>query len=171
MNIANFITFLRIVGTLILILTVPFSKRFFVIYTFTGITDVLDGFFARKFKCASEFGAKLDSVADILFYSVMVLKILPELYVMMPDWIWYIVAAILLIRVISYSVTAIKTHRFMSNHTHLNKLTGLCVFSIPYFVNFSDLDVGFCLIACIVAALAAIQELAYSIKLRQFKEG
>ncbi len=171
MNIANVITFLRIIGTLLLIWTVPFSKRFFVIYTLTGITDVLDGFLARKLKCATEFGAKLDSVADLLFYSVMVLKIMPELYEILPHWIWFIVASVVLVRVISYSVTAVKTRRFMSNHTYLNKLTGLCVFCVPYFVHYSDLDTGFCAIACLVAAVAAIQELAYSIRLRQFKQG
>ena len=41
------------------------------IYTFAGLTDVLDGWLARKTGRASEFGARLDSVADLLFYSVL----------------------------------------------------------------------------------------------------
>ena len=168
MNIANIITFIRIIGTLILVWIEPFSKKFFTIYTLTGITDVLDGFCARKFKCASELGAKLDSVADLVFYSVMVLKILPVLYAVLPHWIWFMVATVVFIRVISYSVTAFKTHRFMSNHTYLNKLTGFCVFLIPYIVHFTHFDTGFCVLASVVAALAAIQELAYSIKLKKF---
>lgn len=171
MNVANVITFLRMIGTLFLMLTVPFSKRFFVLYTFTGITDALDGFAARKFKCATEFGAKLDSASDLLFYSVMIFKIMPELYIILPHWIWYMVVLVVVIRVISYIVTAVKTHRFMSNHTYLNKLTGFCVFIIPYIVNYSDMDIGFCTVACLVATLAAIQELSYSIKLRRIRQG
>lgn len=167
MNVANVITFLRIIGTLFLMLTVPFSKRFFVLYTFTGITDALDGFAARKFKCATEFGAKLDSAADLLFYSVMIFKIMPELYIILPHWIWYMVVLVVVIRVISYIVTAVKTHRFMSNHTYLNKLTGFCVFIIPYVVNLSDLDVVFCATSCVIAIVAAVQELAYSLNLRR----
>ena len=171
MNVANLITFLRIIGTLMLIWIEPFSKRFFAIYTLTGVTDALDGFVARKFKCASELGAKLDSVADLVFYSVMMLKIMPELYAILPEWIWYIVAGVVITRLISYAVTAFKTHRFMSNHTYLNKLTGLCVFLVPYIVHFSDFETGFSLIACSVAAFAALQELAYSIRLRNFRRG
>ena len=168
MNIANVITFIRIIGTLVLVWMIPFSKKFFYVYTFTGITDALDGFCARKFKCASELGAKLDSVADLVFYSVMMLKILPVLYDILPRWIWLMVAAVVFLRVISYSVTAFKTHRFMSNHTYLNKLTGICVFLIPYIVHFTHFDTGFSILACIVAALAAVQELAYSIRLKKF---
>ena len=76
---ANKITALRILGTIVLVfLKVP-SAVFYLIYTLTGITDVLDGYFARKTGTASEFGARLDSVSDIIFYTVMLLKLLPSL--------------------------------------------------------------------------------------------
>lgn len=165
MNIANFITLLRIAGTLLLLLAVPFSKGFFAVYTMTGITDALDGFFARKFKCTTEFGAKLDSVADLLFYGVMMIKIIPELCIILPCWIWGMVFLAVLIRISSYILTAVKTHGLMSNHTYLNKLTGFCVFVIPYIVRFPGIGVGFCAVSCAVATVASVQDLSYALKL------
>ncbi len=64
-NLPNFITAMRMVGTVALLLTEPLSVCFYVVYALTGITDALDGFIARKLKVTSELGAKLDSAADL----------------------------------------------------------------------------------------------------------
>ena len=71
-NIPNFITMLRILGTICLFFVEPFTVAFFVIYSLAGITDVLDGFVARRLKATSEFGAKLDSASDLVFYAAMI---------------------------------------------------------------------------------------------------
>ena len=65
------------------------STGFYVVYTFGGLTDAVDGTVARKLKLESEFGAKLDSVADLLFYAVMLLKLLPHLIRLLPAWLWW----------------------------------------------------------------------------------
>ena len=78
-NAANIITSLRIVATAIMIFMPTLSRRFFVAYTFAGITDVLDGFVASKTGTTSKFGSKLDSLADLFFYVSMMIKILPYL--------------------------------------------------------------------------------------------
>ena len=57
------------------------SPMFFAIYALTGLTDVLDGWIARKMGSASQFGAKLDSVADLIFYAVMLIMIFPILWI------------------------------------------------------------------------------------------
>ena len=80
-NIPNDITILRIVGTLCLMPTYLPSPMFFAIYALTGLTDVLDGWIARKMGSASQFGAKLDSVADLIFYAVMLIMIFPILWI------------------------------------------------------------------------------------------
>ena len=100
---ANAITLLRISGTAVLLFLRPFSPAFFVVYTLTGVTDVLDGFVARKTGTASDFGAKLDSAADLLFYGVMLLKIFPVLWHTLPKKIWWGVALVLFLRVCSYT--------------------------------------------------------------------
>ena len=50
------------------------SVRFLAVYTIAGLTDVLDGWLARKTGTASPFGARLDSIADLLFYGILILR-------------------------------------------------------------------------------------------------
>jgi len=158
LTLPNCITSLRIVGTLVLLLIEPLSTAFFLIYSLTGVTDVLDGFVARKTGCVTSFGAKLDSIADLLFYAVMLLRIFPVMWVRLPVEIWFAVALIVIIRVISYSVAAFKTGQFASLHTYMNKFTGFAVFCVPYVI-LQPIAVPVCSTVCLIAALAAMEEL------------
>ena len=157
-NLPNCITALRIIGTLSLLFTEPFGKPFFIIYTLAGVTDVLDGAIARKTKCTSEFGAKLDSAADLLFYAVMILKIFTKLLEKVVRPIWVAVSIIVAMRLAAYITALVKYHCFASLHTYLNKLTGFSVFCTPYMYNTQYLNV-FCVILCTIAFLSSAEEL------------
>ncbi len=157
-NLPNFITSLRIIGALSLIFIKTLSMEFLIIYTIIGITDVLDGFIARKTNTASEFGAKLDSVADLLFYSIMGLKILPSL-VKVIDWkFWIIAGVVVAIRIAAYIVAFVKFHCFSSLHTYLSKLTGITIFFTPYFY-FTDMLTVFCIVLSIISFASSIEQL------------
>ena len=56
-NAADTVTSMRMVATLFLIFVPLRSIWFLAIYTFAGLTDVLDGWLARRSEKASEFGA------------------------------------------------------------------------------------------------------------------
>ena len=72
---ANIITLFRIVCSIWLLLLPVFSIRFYVVYLFCGFTDMIDGAIARKTHSVTEFGSKLDSVADLIFVVVAFVKI------------------------------------------------------------------------------------------------
>lgn len=163
---ANIITILRILGTLLLSVTIPLSGEFFVLYTLTGITDVLDGYIARKTNTCSEFGSKLDSAADLMFYGIILYRLIPILAKFLPIGIWYVVMGILVLRVFTYVFTAIKYKVFMSNHTYLNKMTGFCVFLIPYFLKMPSALLGYCTVTCVVCTAASVYDLILSFKKR-----
>lgn len=156
--IPNIITMFRIIGTFCLFFVDAVSAGFFIIYTLCGISDVLDGFIARITNSTSEIGAKLDSIADMLFYAVMLVKILPILIGILPIWVWCAVVAILLVRLASYLMAAVKFKKFASLHTYMNKLTGFTIFLTPYFVRESFGDI-YCVIVCVVAGIASVEEL------------
>ena len=156
---ANMITTLRICGAIAMAFLRPLSAAFLIVYTLTGITDVLDGWVARKTGTASDFGARLDSVADLTFYGVMAAKLLPVLWRQLPRGIWWPVGLVFALRIAGYALAAVKYHRFAAQHTYLNKLTGLSVFLIPYFL-ITPLATGYCTAACTVALLSASEELA-----------
>lgn len=163
MNAANIITFLRIAGTVFLVAVKPLSVGFFLLYILTGATDVLDGWIARKTKTASDFGARLDSVADLLFYGAMLLRIFPLLWDTLPGIIRYAVAAVIVVRISAYLTAAVKYRRFASLHTYLNKLTGAAVFLIPFLL-VTKYSAAYCWAVCAVAAASSLEELTIHLK-------
>ena len=162
-NVPNIITLFRIVGTFVIFFLQPLSACFFVIYTLTGITDVLDGWIARKTKTASEFGAKLDSIADLLFYTVILVRVLPILLSILPNKIWCAVAVILIVRISAYIVAAIKYRRFASLHTYLNKLTGAAVFILPFML-ITPVKTFYAFFAVSLGIAASLEELIIHFK-------
>ena len=94
--------------------------------------QVRDGAVARKTGNVSEFGSLLDSIADLLFYAVMLIRFLHVLYETLPVQILYCAAAILVLRLSAYITAAGKYRRFASLHTYMNKLTGAALFLLPY---------------------------------------
>lgn len=156
--IANYFTALRIAGTICLLPVRLFSPAFYVIYTVCGVSDVVDGVIARATGTTSEFGARLDSIADLTFYTVIVVRLLPSLWIRLPGWFWYLLGAALLVRLASYVAAAVKFHRFASVHTYLNKLTGLAVFSVAYLAQTPAL-LPACVATVLIALLASLEEL------------
>lgn len=101
LTLANCITSARIAGTFLMLFTAPLSLPFFVIYTLCGLSDALDGWVARRRNTITQFGSRLDSVADLFFYIVMVVKILHILWKLVPVWFWYVLGGILALRIAS----------------------------------------------------------------------
>ena len=157
-NLPNYITGLRILGTLVLLFVPALSMPFFILYVFTGLTDVLDGMIARMTNTTSALGSRLDSVADLLFYTVLLVKILPEMLEVLPSVIWFVVAGVILVRVGSYVLAFIKYKKFASVHTYMNKLTGASIFFYPFFL-LLPVAVPVAFGVCAVAGLASAEEL------------
>lgn len=130
--IPNIITTFRLIGAIVLCFIEPMSVPFFILYSFCGITDVLDGFIARTFHVTSSRGAWLDSIADLVFYGLMIILLFDVYIEIFPLVTWCAVVGIFAVRIISYLVVAIKYHRFAAIHTYANKLCGLSVFMAPY---------------------------------------
>lgn len=158
-NMADTVTTVRMGASVFLLFLSLKTIWFLIFYTFAGLTDVLDGWLARKTGRASEFGARLDSIADLLFYSVLLIRLFPVLYQRLPGEIWYVVSGIVLVRLAAYITAAVKYHRFASLHTWLNKLTGVAVFLLPY-VLWGSYIVVYSWAVCILAFTASAEELA-----------
>lgn len=166
-TVPNCITAVRIAGTLLLLFLETFSGAFYIVYTVCGISDVLDGWIARSTNSSSELGSKLDSIADILFYAVSIIKMLPVLWRTLPVWIWYFVGGTLLVRAAAYIVAAVKFRRFASMHTNLNKVTSGGVFLLPYSL-LTPYSAVYCMIVVAIAALASVQELILHLTRKEY---
>ena len=160
-NIANYISISRIILSILLIIAKTFSIPFYIIYIYCGLSDMLDGFLARKFKTTSEKGAKIDSIADMIFVFVSILKIIPFIEISVAIYIWIII--IVLIKVFNIILGYIQYKKLTLLHTVANKITGLILFVIHLIIGFIDIKILEILI-CSIATFSAIQE-SYYIKI------
>ena len=162
-NIPNYISISRIIMAIILLITKTFSTTFYIIYIYCGLSDMLDGFLARKYKITSELGAKIDSIADMIFVMVSVLKIIPYIEISIAIYIWIII--VVLIKVFNIILGYIQYKELTLLHTVANKFTGFILFIVPLIIKFIDIKILASLI-CGTATFSAIQE-SYYIKKRK----
>ena len=167
-NIPNFITCLRIIGTICLWFIEPFTATFFVVYTVSGVSDAVDGIIARAMKTTSELGTKLDSIADIMFYITMTIRVFPVLWEELPVLLWYGVGLIVVLRIISYALAAIKYHRFATLHTYMNKVASFMWFTVPYAISMKW-TVGMCTALFMVSAIGSVEELLIHITRKEYR--
>ena len=154
-NIANYITISRIILSILLLATKAFSIPFYIIYIYCGISDMLDGLIARKSKIESELGARLDSVADIIFVIVSMIKIIPIMNLSKVIIIWLVL--IILIKIVNVICSYIYYKKIVFPHTIANKITGLIIFITPFIiVNINPII--FETFICSIATFAAVQE-------------
>ena len=152
---ANIVTGLRIILSVALLFCPVFSPIFYSLYLIAGLSDMVDGTIARKTNSVSEFGSRFDSIADLVFVAVCLIKFLPQMDI--PIWlsVWTVVISFIkIINVISGYVTQ---KRFVAVHTIMNKVTGMLLFILPLTLVICPL-IYTGIPICLVATFAAIQE-------------
>ncbi|MBR0414952.1 MAG: CDP-alcohol phosphatidyltransferase family protein [Clostridia bacterium] len=152
---ANIITGIRIVLSIALLFVPVFKPAFYALYITAGVSDILDGIVARKTNTVSDFGSKLDTVADMVLVAVCLIKMLPVLDI--PLWLYIWIAVIALIKVINIISGFVIQKRFVATHTLMNKATGVLLFLLPLSATFIDIKYSGAAV-CAVAGFAAIQE-------------
>ena len=153
--IANLLTICRVIISIVMLLFPVCSVPFYCCYVTAGVTDILDGMAARKLSSTSDFGAKLDSIADLVFAAAASIKLLPVMNFSKRIWIW--ASLIAFIKGVNILSGYVIHRRFMSMHTAANKVTGLLLFLYPLTVSVLNFRYS-ADILCIVATFAAIQE-------------
>lgn len=154
---ADLLTLARIPLSLGLLFATPLSPSFFLLYTLAGITDMLDGPIARRTHTASWRGARLDSLADVVFLAAVLYCLLPALS--LPRRSLWAIMGIAVLRCTAWLVGFLKYRRFTALHTLSNKLTGAALFCAPYLLPLVGTDT-LCAALCLLASLSAGEELA-----------
>ena len=112
-----------------------------------------DGFVARATGTAGARGAKLDSLADGVFFLVSVIKIIPSLS--LPPLLWAPVMIVLLVRVANLLHSFFKGREPL--HTTADKITGFLLFLLPLSLGFVPSTLSTSVITA-VALFAAVEE-------------
>lgn len=152
---ANLITGSRIVLSVALLFCPALSPAFLALYLTAGITDMIDGAVARRTGTVSAFGARLDTVADIVLVAVCLFKLLPVLDV--PVWLCVWIAAIAFVKAANLAVGYIRQKKLISVHSILNKVTGGLLFIFPLTLAWIHFKYS-AAVVCTVATVAAVHE-------------
>jgi len=116
---------------------------------------MLDGFLARRWSVESQFGARLDSLADFVFVLTVGYKLFPCLK--LPATLWMMIGLIALLKTANAVSSYVLNNRIEFLHTKANKLTGFFLFIGMMTIGQSYFVPVAWVIAC-VALFAAIQE-------------
>ena len=152
-HLPNILSSLRMVGAVALLLCDVVGTTFGALYVLCGLSDIVDGWLARKLKCVTKTGALLDSLADICFVACCAWKLLPILE--LPLWLWLWAGVIVTIKVVN-QLSALATYgRCCFPHTLANKWAGFLLFIAVPMTIWSIIPIS---IAAFVATFAAIHE-------------
>ena len=154
-RIPDLLSMSRIVLCLPLLLVDAMTVPFWVLYLIAGLTDMLDGFLARRWGVESKFGARLDSLADFVFVLAVGYKLFP--WLKLPATLWMMTGLIALVKIINAICSYVVKHRIEYLHTKANKVTGFLLFIGVMTIGQSYFVPVAWMISCI-ALFAAIQE-------------
>ena len=152
---ANIITCIRIVLSVVLLFCPALSPVFYALYLAAGFSDMIDGAVARKTDTVSELGSRLDTIADIVFTAVCLIKLLPVLDV--PAWLSAWIAVIALIKLRNIAIGYLRQRAFVAVHSVINKVTGGLLFLLPLTLAWIDLKYSAAAV-CAAATIAAVYE-------------
>ena len=152
---ANTITFFRMAVSIVLLFFPVFSPAFTIFYIAAGLSDMLDGFVARKTGTVSELGARLDTIADFVLVVVCLFKLLPILSI--PVWLYGWIGIIAFIKVANIISGFAVQKSFVTVHSVMNKATGVLLFLLPLTLPAVPLKYS-AIVVCAAATFAAIQE-------------
>ncbi len=164
--IPNCISFSRIVFSLMLIFVKPLSEGFYVLYIACGISDILDGFIARRFGAASRLGEKLDSIADMIMTGVLIAVLYPTLKPTAEIVLW--IALIAIVRLASMVTALIKYKAYAVLHTYGNKAAGIALFMLPLLLPYISKAV-LLYIVCTIASISAAEELVIQLTSKELQ--
>jgi len=154
-NLPNAITAVRILCSAAILFCNALSPMFFALYVTAGVSDIADGWVARRTNTASEFGSKFDTAADAVFVIVCLIKLIPALDI--PVWLIVWTGAIACIKIFNIVSVYAERRQFVAVHSAMNKVAGALLFALP--LTLSAIDIKYSApIVCTIATFAAIDE-------------
>ncbi|MBO7478104.1 MAG: CDP-alcohol phosphatidyltransferase family protein [Salinivirgaceae bacterium] len=156
MNLANAITTVRILCSAAILFCNALTPTFFALYVAAGVSDIADGWVARRTNTASEFGSKFDTAADTVFVIVCLIKLIPAIDI--PVWLIVWTGAIACIKIFNIVSVYAERRQFVAVHSAMNKVTGALLFALP--LTLAVIDIKYSApIVCAIATIAAIDEI------------
>jgi len=123
------------------------------LYSVCVITDVLDGFIARRYDACTDYGHLLDSLGDAFLAVAVLATLVPFLNWGLREII--LITAVVVVRLTAFVIGSIRFGRLAFLHSYLNKAAGLAFFISPFLIKLIGLQTTVAIvgIVCILASL------------------
>lgn len=132
---------------------------FTILYLYCGISDVADGYIARRYKAESIIGAKLDSLGDFIFYVLITVVFFIHTGLMKNHIVLWLVIFVFVIKLLNVIITKVKFYQWGMLHTIGNKISGLLVyFMLPLYILFPTTPTIIGIIVVLAALTASLEE-------------
>lgn len=155
---ANILTLSRVAIGLFLFTFKEYNIAYLILFLCCGISDALDGFFARKFGTVSSIGSTLDTLGDLTVYFGMAKILLRNEKYHFDPRIYFWFAGTLVIFAVAAFIGLGRFKKVYFVHTISGKLLGILVFTIP-FGCYYDLQNAIGIAVCAAATANAIESL------------
>jgi phosphatidylglycerophosphate synthase len=129
-NLPNIITSVRLLAALLLLfecLNGQATRHFLGLFGAAGVSDMLDGFLARRFNCCTEFGARLDSISDLLLYLTVLLFLALNATVELSACAYLLILGAFA-QVLHISFALFKLHQYPSYHSTFSRACAYVLF-------------------------------------------
>jgi CDP-diacylglycerol--glycerol-3-phosphate 3-phosphatidyltransferase len=158
-NLPNLISSVRILMAPVLIYLAVTNQPtvFIIILIFTGFTDVLDGYLARRLNLVSSLGAQLDSWGDFFIYSTMAISawlLWPDILIQQKWYVGMIVASF----TIPVLIGLIKFRKLTSYHT-LSVKAAVAMTIVSYILLFTGIVSWPFKVAALACLLAGVEQI------------
>ena len=166
-SIPNLLSLLRIALVPVLALAAAFNQAdlFLLVLAISLLSDLLDGYFARKLNQVTELGARLDSWADMATYAMMIIG----LYLIWPsvfDQQFFFLMAATLSYILPVIITLFRFGSFPSYHTWGAKLAALLIAPAFYLLILNDQQLFFRFVI-VLHVVVALEEIAITFILKK----
>ena len=131
------------------------KELFVILFALGGLTDVLDGFFARYLELKSDWGSVFDTVADVFFYPAGLL-----LYFFVPAVIldnWHLISIILSIFVVAVLVGWLRG-KLSIPHLLSAKVSAVFMYAFVLYTLFVEYSLPFFFVTAVIGAWAALEQ-------------
>ena len=163
---ANMISVARILAAISLYFFSKVSYPFVIVYVFCGLTDVLDGYLARKLNTTSTLGALLDTIGDVLTYFGFAKLLFMQHLVPLWAFLWFI--AILSGNVVGGVIAKKRFGEFYLVHSFFGRVVGGLLFVLPLMLRVTqniENNNCYCLaVLGVVGTLSAIEAIYIQLK-------
>lgn len=168
-SIPNLLSLLRLALVPVLIIAVCLKETnlFLLLLAISLLSDMLDGYFARKLQQVTEFGARLDSWADMATYAMMIIGIFYIWPVIFVEQLYFLIAATLSY-VLPVVIALARFGSFPSYHTWGAKIAAVLIAPAFYLLVLADNQLFFRLVI-VFHVIVAIEEIAITFLLEKSK--